>query len=127
MSEKNAVGWREWVAALRGLGNKVYVQGKGYLQSKDGFCCWGVACDLVDPSGWNGPEDFSKGPLGYKDHVSKTNRDGVYLVCFPPMRVKMALGVEKLSDIKYAGMNDRGATFLEIADEIEKEMNDDSE
>lgn len=120
----NAVGWRDWVAALR---SGTYKQGTGYLRSKDGFCCWGVACDLVDPNGWDGPEDFSKGPLGYRDNIqSRTNKDGTYLMNFPPKHVKKALGVEKLGEIRYASMNDSGSTFLEIANEIEKEMADGS-
>ncbi len=116
MSEKNknVVGWREWVAALR---SGVYEQGKGYLYSKDGFCCWGVACDLVDPTKWQGKKDFSTGPLSYYDDCSNAQ-----FFNFPPESVVTALGVEKLRLIKYARMNDAGSTFLEIANEIEKEM-----
>lgn len=123
MSEKNAVGWKDWVATLRGLGDKVYVQGKGYLQSKHGFCCWGVACDLVDPSGWDGPDDFSKGPLAYSHPSSIHNGDSY---SFPPPFVIKALGVDKLDVTYYARMNDAGKSFLEIADKIEKEMADGS-
>lgn len=119
MSEKNestaGVDWRSWVAALR---SGKYKQGHGYLCSRNGFCCWGVACDIVDPNGWRGPEDFSKGPLGYKNDSEQLE----YLMSFAPVSVIDTLGVQKLDQIKYAAMNDDGKTFLEIADAIEKEM-----
>jgi hypothetical protein len=46
---------RKWVAALRG---GRYPQGHNTLRQKgpngDQFCCLGVLCDVVDPSGWEG-------------------------------------------------------------------------
>lgn len=115
MSEVKEVTWKDWVAALR---SGDYEQGTGYLQSKNGFCCWGVACHLVNPDNWHGTLD--KGPLGYKDEESR--RPEIFLMNFPPDSVLKALGVLGLSKIKYAAMNDRGDSFSEIADEIEKEM-----
>ena len=44
---------RQWARALR---SGKYAQGNGYLRSKadvDEFCCLGVACDLLDPTGWS--------------------------------------------------------------------------
>ena len=40
-----------WIPALR---SGDYKQGKGRLRdSKDRFCCLGVACDLIDPNAWD--------------------------------------------------------------------------
>ena len=43
----------KWLAALR---SGKYVQSTGALRkpgdAKDSFCCLGVLCDAVDPSGW---------------------------------------------------------------------------
>lgn len=36
--------WVDWITALR---SGVYIQGKGMLRSTDGFCCLGVACDIL--------------------------------------------------------------------------------
>ena len=42
-----------WVTALRNGRNadtgQVYVQAQTVLQTRDGFCCLGVACDIVAP------------------------------------------------------------------------------
>lgn len=41
---------QKWIQALS---SGQYQQGSGVLRDKhDRFCCLGVLCDLVDPSGW---------------------------------------------------------------------------
>lgn len=104
-------GWRHCGAVSTSRGMATYVVGMV-------FAVGGVACDIVDPNGWRGPEDFSKGPLGYKNDSEQLE----YLMSFAPVSVIDTLGVQKLDQIKYAAMNDDGKTFLEIADAIEKEM-----
>lgn len=42
----NVNEWNAWMAALRG---GEYAQSTGALQDARGFCCLGVACDLVLP------------------------------------------------------------------------------
>src|SRR5579864_8820013 len=41
-----------WIAALR---SGQYKQGKGALSSESGFCCLGVALDVLDPTKWSPP------------------------------------------------------------------------
>lgn len=40
----------KWVTALR---SGKYEQGSGRLRNGDKFCCLGVLCDVIDPTGWN--------------------------------------------------------------------------
>lgn len=62
---KAVADWRTWVTALR---SGKYKQGTGYLRSHKGYCCWGVACDLIDPNEWEGSEDgiMAFGKDGYE-------------------------------------------------------------
>ena len=46
------VSFGDWLVALR---SGDYEQTLGRLRAGDGFCCIGVAADLVDPDGWLGP------------------------------------------------------------------------
>ena len=40
---------REWITALR---SGTYQQGRRALRTASGFCCLGVACDLLDRGEW---------------------------------------------------------------------------
>lgn len=40
---------RKWVKALR---SGKYKQGSEALRNGDTYCCLGVLCDVIDPSGW---------------------------------------------------------------------------
>jgi hypothetical protein len=54
----------KWLEALR---SGKYKQTTGVLRSAEGFCCLGVACDLVDPDSWSTPNDF-----GYTHGAART-------------------------------------------------------
>lgn len=51
--------WEKWLHALE---SGKYSQIKSALRTTEGFCCLGVACDVVDPKGWkmgNGAHAYS--------------------------------------------------------------------
>jgi hypothetical protein len=53
----NAEIKQKWVAALRS-GN--YKQTKVCLHNKEGYCCLGVLCDVINPDAWDEIEGYSK-------------------------------------------------------------------
>lgn len=88
---------KKWCAALR---SGKYQQGKGQLQTKDGYCCLGVACDVFIPENkrdeifglitGDTPEDQDLAPAWLKkieenfndlaeEWISEMNDIGVYL------------------------------------------------
>jgi hypothetical protein len=95
---------QRWLEALR---SGKYDQGKSWLRQGDSFCCLGVLCDLVDPTGWR------PGALVYSysvaDHTS-----------ILPGMTKVATGLDSAVDLdKLMSMNDNGQSFAQIADWIE--------
>lgn len=111
---------REWVAALR---SGKYAQAKGYLHTPEGFCCLGVACDITpeDLGGWQREGNADQYPYAdwYPYEVAGVSE------FLPDEAVELyrlstedgAVGAESL-----ATLNDRGYTFAEIADVIEREF-----
>jgi hypothetical protein len=94
----------KWVAALRG-GN--YEQGRGRLRtSTNGYCCWGVLCDLLDPEGWTriGPD----GPYSFRGRQF-----------LPPSDLMETIGIQCPKHTILSSMNDTGVGFASIADYIE--------
>lgn len=93
---------RTWATALR---SGKYIQGQGYLLKDGKYCCLGVACDLFDR------DSLSHLEMESQDISDKTN---VCLRLNPPTRGKLA------------NMNDNGSSFKEIADFIEKNIEDEN-
>ena len=99
-----------WVEALR---SGKYEQGRATLFADGKFCCLGVACDLF-------AEEFGL-------HVSENRGRRSYngRSAYLPDPLCDALGLADIGG-EYIGhsltdLNDRGATFAEIADIIESE------
>ncbi len=99
-----------WVKALR---SGEYSQGTGQLRSaEEKYCCLGVLCDIAPVGEWGG-EAYIAGP---DDWAS----------AFLPRRVADWAGLSSTNpaiggtggELSYK--NDRGATFAQIADLIEK-------
>src|ERR1044072_180997 len=98
---------RIWIAALR---SGEYQQGNGTLQSKNGYCCLGVACKVLIPAkslkflddklAGNYPEDQPKSPKWLR-HID--------------LDVKTKFGIQ-LSELNDA----RNWSFNQIADLLEK-------
>ena len=94
----------KWVATLRS-GN--YEQGRKKLRSENNkCCCLGVLCDIADPKEWR-----PNSPTGAYSHRKQQclPRDGF-------------CGLARSVITKLANMNDRGKSFSEIADYIEKHL-----
>lgn len=96
-----------------------YLQGFGALRSEDKYCCLGVACDISNIDKWKKePTSLYKYidivgymPAQVMDFYGFSNKKGIY------------------KDIDYIGtkqqslalQNDRGMSFIKIADIIESE------
>jgi hypothetical protein len=96
---------KKWVEALR---SGKYEQGKNKLRSNDGkqFCCLGVLCQLAAPRKW-------------------VNCGGAYFhesgQSIAPLKVwSKVVGNSNLKQTRLSALNDSGASFSEIADEIER-------
>lgn len=96
----------DWMAALR---SGEYAQTTGVLKKPGigaGFCCLGVACDIVDPDRWESDEDS-----GICWEGACTNL---------PDEVRDALGLSWGDSDALISMNDVDrCTFEEIADAID--------
>lgn len=100
----------KWLSALR---SGEYTQAKGKLRVEDYFCCLGVLCDLhakETGKSWhkNGAWSYLNETLHFPEEVAKW-ADVKSVV----PRVEAAF----LSDL-----NDRGSSFAQIADLIEKHL-----
>ena len=97
---------------VKALRSGEYKQGKDALESKEGYCCLGVMCDVYQKE------------TGAK---LRLNREGIY-----GSNLADQVGVQEWVGLKYmcgdstyneplTDMNDGGKTFSEIADFIESE------
>jgi hypothetical protein len=100
----------EWLRRLR---SGEYPQIQGQLRTGKGYCCLGIACDVIDPTAWTHDNDSCFTATSFRHHFMTGNPD-------KEVRDKVHLS-EQDSD-RLAGMNDRGSTFAEIADYIEKNL-----
>lgn len=113
----------KWLDALR---SGKYKQTKQMLRDKQGFCCLGVGCDVVDPTCWLDPVSKS-GEYAYRGY------DGKYeaiVSSLPPRSVVEALGLSAsvFAVAAVAAMNDeKGKSFVEIADYLEEKYGRDSQ
>lgn len=107
----------KWVAALR---SGEYQQGVGCLRRHtvaqgDEFCCLGVLCDLyhreTSRGSWSEPVNPS-GQVAFNTTPALPTHD---VLEWAEVRSNRPF-------LDYAGMNDRGCTFAEIADAIERAM-----
>lgn len=121
---------KKWVKALRS-GN--YKQAIGSLQrvkahpeereAKLGFCCLGVACDLVNPKGWI----IQNGLASYQAVDSLGRRNPSIDDCGPqsaglPEYTRKLINLPRLEQSLLIKMNDDGSSFKKIANYIEKNL-----
>lgn len=101
----------KWLEALR---SGKYIQGKHALRTlENGFCCMGVACDLIDPQKWD--SDVSPDGDGYNWGAIRTG--------YTDDALAVALGISKDMAAELAHLNDNcGKTFAQIADHIEAKL-----
>lgn len=106
--DDSIAAWRiRWIKALL---SGEYQQAHGALHRQDGFCCMGVACDLVDPDGW--AEDAS--------HFRFQNLS----IMFPTKEVARKFGMRAGATGYLAFLNDEAKLgFQQIADILRFEWN----
>lgn len=96
----------KWIAALR---SGKYSQTKCTLRDPAGFCCLGVLCDLMQPTGWH-----------KNIHQNEWSHLGNYSNLEPEIREDADLSIVATEWLTH--MNDAGKTFAEIADYIEEKL-----
>ncbi len=113
----------KWVKALR---SGDYKQDTGKLRSEeDGFCCLGVAVDVLMPKEWvnSGDSYFPHWTAGPKQELlMPTEGDNNTTEGFLPPRLAKRIGITQRRQEILAKMNDDGKAFPEIADYIEKNL-----
>lgn len=104
----------KWEAALR---SGRYKQGMGQLRSEAGrYCCIGVLCDVVDPTGWSRYQGIFTN-RGFYTHPLSTAGLGVDGSSLMELRFPWRLHALLVN------MNDlKGRKFSEIADVIAAQM-----
>lgn len=105
----------QWMAALL---SGDYDQACGFLRrdrynSKDGFCCLGVACDLYS-------QLTGKGKWLNFSYRKLFSLYGQNQGTFPPIEMESDIGLTSNNSRRLANMNDRGESFKTIAQEIER-------
>ena len=109
----------KWVEALR---SGEYSQTKNTLRDKHGFCCLGVLCDLYRKETglleWvDEGRHFVIDGIGNFTTLNSNVMDWAELKDNNPM-----VWIDNVNITSVAQVNDRGATFSEIADLIEKNL-----
>lgn len=112
----------QWLEALR---SGKYKQGKGALHNKsdDSYCCLGVLCEVMGV-----PKYALEGDE--HSHFTHYGVEGDFTSCSLPMSVSHASGLtcygqfldENGEDESLAHLNDKGATFDQIAAIIEEKF-----
>ena len=121
---------QKWIDALR---SGKYPQAQSKLYSGDGFCCLGVLCDIyanqVGDITWvkrdpNGRFDDDKWDYWYFDDQSEVLPECVSkwaeLDENDPVVTKDIVGQDYLTTL--ASLNDKGATFEDLAEVIEEQL-----
>ena len=107
----------QWIAALR---SGKYSQGQHELRTPhDTFCCLGVLCDVINPSGWTRvPQNAAVGAIvAWRHEVG----DGPDEAVGSHTAVRgNAVGLSESFIGGLIAMNDSGSTFEEIADVLQR-------
>lgn len=106
---------REWVNALR---SGAYDRASGQLRTAYGYCCIGVACDLYAEA--TGAADWDEDTFLGREYYAAESVLEYFGLTDQGSRHDSDKDID--SQYRYAGMNDEGASFDEIADAIEKNL-----
>ena len=98
---------KKWVSALR---NGTYKQTQNALQDKKGYCCLGVACEILIPE--SKKMRFESGLLIGGEPQDQDNSPKWLLDVDNHVRAKTGMGLYEMND-------DEKFTFNEIADVLE--------
>lgn len=110
---------QRWVDALR---SGKYSQAKGSLQKIGGFCCLGVLCEIAVEDGIIPAPVVDKGEVAYggDDELKDTDLPPQSVEDWSGLDVRKTYVVNGLDETLYGLNDDRGFTFNQIADVIEK-------
>lgn len=103
---------RRWIEALR---SGRYEQTTDTLRFGNGFCCLGVACDVINPDAWT-PLSEMPGEMCYEWEADNQRTLDVDL----GQDELEALGITRAQQAELITMNDQGEPFSAIADRIEE-------
>ena len=56
--------YNSWIEALE---SNDYPKSRGYLRTADGYCCLGVICDVINPTGWKLTKTINRTLYAIKD------------------------------------------------------------
>lgn len=98
----------EWIEALR---SGKYKQATGKLRVDDSYCCLGLLCEIQGAE-WR---PLDRAPRRVIFALAIDGRTD-----YPATEYRADLSMIQMRDL--AEMNDRGKTFAEIADHIEKNL-----
>jgi hypothetical protein len=100
----------KWIQALR---SGKYKQGHLFLRnSRNGFCCLGVLCDVYNNTDWI---------PSYNPETSYSYKTGTGLSLIPK-EVATEIGITDEQQNQLSVRNDTGKSFIEIADYIERNL-----
>lgn len=101
----------KWLEALR---SGKYDQGKGYLHSKNSYCCLGVLANLRDDISWIESSEETGVFCPYTTEMEESDS------CLLPSEIVSWAGLNGTACVALVNLNDTvGKTFNEIADYIE--------
>lgn len=109
----------KWLEALR---SGKYAQGRKYLRrindDGDRFCCLGVLCDIIKPSGWGNTAMI----YGSSEKIIAYTAGDMSAQGVPPTSFLDEIGLDSGIARDLARMNDRGDDFEVIAKAIERDL-----
>lgn len=106
---------KTWTKALR---SGEYSQVKGHLHRNGGFCCLGVLLDVMVEGDWISPAKDGD-PWRFRCDGMTEKYTGML-----PRKIRGDLNISADTERELIDMNDSGASFEEIADWIESNMQD---
>jgi hypothetical protein len=97
----------KWVVTLR---KGAYEQGRSQLRDRaNRCCCLGVLCDIINPDGWELPQN--RNSWRHRGHD-----------VYPSDEISKIVGLDSDTVRKLGRMNDAGGSFPEIAAWIEQNL-----
>lgn len=102
---------KQWVDLLRS-GN--YQQGKNYLKVGQNYCCLGVLCDIIPDRQWVNYENESGDYCKYREELADK--------CVPTSANSLVQLTRTQSEALVELNDIKGASFIEIAEYIEKNL-----
>jgi hypothetical protein len=104
---------QRWLDALR---SGKYRQGSRVLRSESNkYCCLGILCELVDPTGWRRVPVPSLSGMAYEYVTGESHN-----MSMPSLRTLDSAGLDAEIAEQLARWNDDGMSFSDIAKYIEE-------